>query len=674
MSSVVSSAPLSLIWQGVWDSDGINSSGYQRYDCVRHTVTSPTTRTDVYFAVTEIPAGGDEPNPTTGQTTWKLLLKGGTFNGSITATDGSIIFHNADGEQQIINAVADTIIQVVNGLPQFVQAPPASTASLFIGYTHPNTPPHGSVPTSCTFFLSGDRVFGLGSVRGEGHVDTESRQAPIFGNTGTIYPSSFSPRDDEAQMEIGKIFHGYRCVFAIGKDDKSKVYLLGLKAGRFGDGEDTAQNPDEFIEDYFQKIEYFDTNGINIEHIINPFISDGNSFIEGGVDNARRNGSAITYFIEEVVNVGGTDTGGRVFASAGPILDAALAHGINADGTVQEITGFSEPIIGGSMYHEAVFFWSKRKVFGLGRVTLGPFQNQLNINQSSAVWDLTNVTSSGVSGGSFSSDIVSFFNTDDISAVLTLADGTAYYYNYKAPRGTRLATLFEQIPAISGKLFVKVVCFANGQTIAALMDDGTVYVEGVVRQGTTNRTITGLQEIPLPHSLVARDIFYDRGEALHIITTDGNVITHKPFTNQSIFGGSSFTRVVNVGGSPFQGMTLYTDPGWAGRANDIIHYNGLDYFMISISTEDGYIYNSNTVGGVATQTGTTGRNHGVNQQFQVLYIHSASTTVLSSSFGEPSGFVGNSATGLASRRQGSYSIQVNGSMVQRPTLRSYQIG
>lgn len=666
MSSVTSSAPLSLIWRGTWQASGVNSNGYQRYDCVSHAVTSPTARTDIYFAVTEIASGGAEPNPTSGQTTWKLLLEGG----SVGAANGSLVFHNADGENEILMASSDRIVEIVNGVPAFVNRP-ADNSEIFVGYSHPETPLNGNVPTSSTFWLSGNRVYGMG-VFSEGYA-SQNLDYDNVTYRQTLGPAIFIPSGDDAQENMGKIFHGYRCVFAISRDNTRKVYALGLNAGRFGDGMDTTNLAGTFVYDHFQKIDYFEDNSVNVASIVTPYIGGYESFTTrdtDGSDNSQRIRSAIAYFIEEIVETGAIDTGGRVYFSAGSVTRSSLAGGLAQDGEVRQLTGFDQPIIGGLCRHDAAFFWSKRKVYAIGNIITAQGGNPANtatVTELTTAGSFTDATQVG-----FLSDIVHFYaNQDEISATITLADGTAFYYNYKAPRGTRTTSLFEQLPVISGKLYSKVGCLLNGEVIVALMDDNTIYLEGVYHDGNTARTSTGLNEIELPLGLQARDFVLDVFNALHIITTDGNLVTAKTTGNNSLIRADVYKMDVTfpAGNGDGHNITLYTDPGWTGHANSVVFYTGSDSPVISIATEEGYIYNSNTIGiGSSTSTDNSNnvvvngrRNIGINMQYQYLY---SSTGALLTANGNSAG------NGLFSANP---AIVVNGSMVQRPTLRSYQV-
>ena len=659
MSSVTSSAPLSLIWRGTWQASGVNSNGYQRYDCVSHAVTSPTARTDIYFAVTEIASGGAEPNPTSGQTTWKLLLEGGT----IAASDGSVVYHDADGNNVLVQAAADRILEVVDGIPQFVQRDPAPVAT-FEGYKLPTTPaPGGYVPVASSFWISGDRVFGSGAMW-EGFCSTatdyESSSLRL-----TVTPFLFAPRDDDAQVPIGKIFHGHRCVFAIGKDDKSKVYGLGLNDSRFGDGVDDTTT---VVYDAFQKIQFFEDNGINIENIVTSDDTTTNA-VRRSVDTddtAHRQTKAFVYFIQEVVDVGGVDTGGNVYISAGSGLTfTGLAGGITRDATVRQLTGFDQPIIGATCYINGALFWSKRKVYALGTTV---------ITAGGAAQTVSTVTELG----SFDSDIV-YFHGDklsDQSATLVLADGRAYYYSYKAPTNTRTTTLFEQMPVISGKLYAKVACINVGTTIAAVMDDNSLYIEGRYYDSSTARTVTGLTEVELPFDMEVRDIFFDAFLNLNIITTDGNLIGNLQSGNTSMIVTNTYKMNVVFDGN---NITLSTDPGWVGRAESVIEIEPISLGAKFLQTEDGYIYTSNTISNAVDENDTSigliaqnaRRPSNVNFQHQVDYTGTTATGVLASSYRVNAGTAG---TGIISpNTTTSFSIQVNGSMIQRPTLRSYQI-
>ena len=658
MSSVTSSAPLSLIWRGTWQASGVNSNGYQRYDCVSHTVTSPTTRTDLYFAVTEIASGGAEPNPTSGQTTWKLLLEGGT----IAASDGSIVYHDAEGNNVLIQAAADRILEVVNGIPQFLQRDPAPVAT-FEGYKLPTTTNSDLQATVNAFWISGDRVFGLGTMW-EGYISTSTEYA----NDGVRYtptPVLFAPRDDDAQVPIGKIFTGHRCIMAIGKDDKSKVYGLGLNAGRFGD---SINDNTTFVYDAFQKVQFFEDNNINIESIVMREDTVPTSFTTAdtaNTDSNARNHCALAYFLQEVVDVGGVDTGGNVYLSASSTHSfASLAGGIARDGTVRQLTGFDQPIIGITQVNTTTYFWSKRKVYGLGSITT---------TAGGAAVDTATVTELG----SFDSDIVDFYAFRDTGAVgaLVLADGRAYYYNYKAPINTRTSPLFEQMTVISGKLYRKVITVSNGNRVIAVMDDNSLYYEGAYIDGSTTRTVTGLTEVELPYDIEIRDIYFDEFGTLVAITTDGNVIANRLVTNRSMINVTSYRMDISFAGN---NITFHADPGWAGRAERLTFPYPGNAYVHNIQTEDGYIYTSNTIGLEVDQADqsytdilTQGeRPIGVNFQHQVFFSSTTVATITASSYG-----FGDATTGLRSINTTSptYSVIINGSMIQRPTLRSYQV-
>ena len=658
MSSVTSSAPLSLIWRGTWQASGVNSNGYQRYDCVSHTVTSPTTRTDLYFAVTEIASGGAEPNPTSGQTTWKVLLEGGT----IAASDGSIVYHDAEGNNVLVQAAADRILEVVDGIPQFVQRDPAPVAT-FEAYKHPNI--SGEYPvigTTNTFWIAGGRVYGLGMMQ-EGFVqDRNSEYRSTLRET--LRPALFAPRDDDAQVPIGKIFHGHRCIFAIGEDDKSKVYGLGLNAGRFGDGTDDLTT---FVYEAFQKIQFFEDNGINIEKVVTRYLGVGAQRVDESSTGSRTR-DCIAYFIQEVVDVGGVDTGGNVYISASSSLSVPnVAGGITRDGTVRQLTGFDQPIIGGMKFNSSAIFWSKRKVYGLGLITTTAGGSNSNLSTVTEI-------------GSFSSDIVSFYAASENVAAVTLADGTAYFYNFKT-NGGRANPLFEQAPVISGKLYRKFI--TNSSFAAGLMDDGSIYWIGL--HYTSSGTATGSAtpaELELPFDLVAADIVDDRAAIFHIITTDGQHIIHRSNTRLSTITNTAYRMILTFNGNQFP---LYVDPGWVGRAESIRYYDGGGGGnQISLQTEDGYIYNSNTIGSAVDQdddtideiVANTGRNVGINFQHQIYYASSVSHTITAGSIGlNAIGGQAHAATGLFGAFNGSttFSVTINGSMVQRPTLRSYQV-
>ena len=660
MSSVTSSAPLSLIWHGTWQASGVNSNGYQRYDCVSHTVTSPTTRTDLYFAVTEIASGGAEPNPSTGQTTWKLLLAGGT----IAASDGSVVYHDAEGNNVLVQAAADRILEVVDGMPQFVQRDPAPVAT-FEGYKLPTTNSSTFVSSANAFWISGDRVFGSGTMQ-EGFISAAS-QYTGRSEKEAFTPLLFAPRDDEAQLPIGKIFHGYRCVFAIGKDDKSKVYGLGLKAGRFGDGDSSVT---AYVYDAFQKIEFFEDNSINIETILSKDAGSNASYSTRDTDNdddAVRDQNAIVYFIQEVVDVGGVDTGGNVYISAGSTLaDAGLAGNMTRDGTVRQLTGFDEPIIGATWYNFGVYFWSKRKVYGLGQ--------NITVTAGAAVAVVPTVRELG----SFTSDIVDFYRDTigEVSAAITLADGTAYYYNYKPTERARTTTLFEQLPVIDGKLYRKVAVANQARTAVAVMDDNSVYIHGRYYQSASQLTVSTMMELELPFDLEARDVFCDIHAHIFIITTDGNVIANARSSNSSVIEVTAYRQDFSFNSGM---ITLSSDPGWVGRAERYIEYFASGLGAKSIQTEDGYVYTSNTIGGTVDQDDRSAgevivdalRPIGVNFQHQVLYSSNTTNTVTTSSYDDNEC---NAGTGIISRATTpTFSIRVNGSMVQRPTLRSYQV-
>ena len=662
MSSVTSSAPLSLIWRGTWQASGVNSNGYQRYDCVTHAVTSPTARTDIYFAVTEIASGGAEPNPTSGQTTWKLLLEGGT----IAASDGSIVYHDAEGNNVLVQAAADRILEVVEGIPQFVQRDPAPVAT-FEGYKLPSSTPHRMIPSGAAFWISGDRVFGLGTMQ-EGYISPSTDYVNVSQRI-TPTPYLFVPRDDDAQVPIGKIFHGWRCVMAIGKDDKSKVYGLGLNAGRFGDG--TNDNT-TFVYDNFQKIDFFEDNSINIDQIVLLYGASSLVYTVSDTANAdasSRNFVAIAYFIQEIVDVGGVDTGGNVYISAGSNSSYTNGRGgITADGTVRQLTGFDQPIIGGSWYSSTIWFWSKRKIYALGAVTTTAGAASVNVATVTEI-------------ASFDSDIAHFYPSplnENTSGSVTLADGRAYYYNHKPTINTRTTTLFEQIPVIDGKLFRKVLMAERGAIAVALMDDNTVYLAGRYRDQGTLRTVASLTQIELPYDMEIQDIHLNYDRLPFMITTDGNVIANVHTTSFAMMLHPNYRMDV-----PFadNNITLYADPGWAGRAVDLVSCFVTSTRHISIQTEDGYIYSSNTLSTsivdeddntIATLLTNTTRPLGVNFQAQVLYTTSTSLSPLAGSYRDNNA---NAFTGLMSysSTQTDFGVVVNGSMVQRPTLRSYQV-
>ena len=672
MSSVTSSAPLSLIWRGTWQASGVNSNGYQRYDCVSHTVTSPTTRTDIYFAVTEIASGGAEPNPTSGQTTWKVLLEGGT----IAASDGSIVYHDAEGNNVLVQAAADRILEVVNGIPEFVQRDPAPVAT-FEGYRLPSSPPNRMISTQNAYWISGDRVFGLGTMW-EGFMAGISRYQNIT-ERPTPTPVLFTPRDDDAQVPIGKIFHGYRCMFAIGKDDKSKVYGIGLNAGRFGDGTNDITT---FVYDVFQKIQYFEDNSINIEHVFSSPVDSANTIsvldttTTNVGENNIRNFYSIAYFIQEVVDVGGVDTGGNVYVSAySGGTNPNGSGGATRDGTVQAITGFDQPIIGGYSYSSATFFWSKRKVYGFGGIIItagGGSTTSSTVTELTAAGSFVDTTQVG-----FSSDIVHFSpNLNDTAFAITLADGTAYWYNYKSPSAQRTTTLFEQLPVISGKLYRKVVAARNALTTIAIMDDNSAYLIGRYYEGTTTRTAASLTEIEFPYDIEIEDAYHNRNGRLVLITTDGDVIVNSEGSEPSMIQHTNYTMNISFDGN---NMTLYTDPGWVGRATDLTFSFASASRAFSIQTEDGYIYTSNTLGNAVDQDDTSlsrilenvQRPIGVNFQHQVYYANSTTSTVTANSYDYN---LSNAGTGIASTNtRASFSVTINGSMIQRPTLRSYQV-
>ena len=663
MSSVTSSAPLSLIWHGTWQASGVNSNGYQRYDCVSHTVTSPTTRTDLYFAVTEIASGGAEPNPTSGQTTWKLLLEGGT----IAASDGSVVYHDAEGNNVLVQAAADRILEVVNGIPQFVQRDPAPVAT-FEAYKHPNiSGEYPVIPTPNTFWIAGGRVYGLGVMQ-EGYF--QDRDAEFRSTVReTLRPALFAPRDDDAQVRIGKIFHGYRCIFAIGEDDKSKVYGLGLNAGTFGDG---VNDLTTFVYEAFQKIQFFEDNSINIETIVTRYL--GHHFTwtlseTANSDSTQKQAYSIAYFIQEVVDVGGVDTGGNVYLSAPSSLTTAnLSGGITRDGTVRQLTGFDQPIIGGMMFNTSAIFWSKRKVYGVGSITTTAGANAVTVSTVTEI-------------GSFSSDIVSYFSPSFNVAGVTLADGTAYFYNFKT-NGGRTNPLFEQAPVISGKLYRK---FINNSSFAAgLMDDGSIYWIGLhyTESSTQQAGSTTPAELELPFDLVAAEITSDAGSIFHIITTDGQHLVHRFPTAPGTITHTAYRMTLTFNGNQFP---LYVDPGWVGRAESVLFYDSSgSSAQISLQTEDGYIYNSSTIGGSVDQddqsisniVSDVRRNVGINFQHQLYFASSTSNILTAGSIGlNAIGGTAHAATGLYGPAIGGsdFGIQINGSMIQRPTLRSYQV-
>ena len=641
MSTSDTRAKLFLRYIGNWDAD----TAYERYDSVLHagslwycreTIGAQTGLTDMIT-----------PN-TVDNTNWYLLVS----SASLSAPDGSIVYRDSNGVAVLLRSRADSILSIQDGVPAFIDIGDLPSRELpFTGYTLPNT--HRASGTPQNVFLANHRAFYMGfGAECYDVVNSEGLPATL---PYTTFPSMLYP-EHRAQDNIERIYTGYRCAFAISRDNPHRVYAIGLDAGRFGRGMDASYPPSRIVSGRFEQIPYFETNDILVSHVMTNAFETHNWSEEREALNldATINHTAITYFIERSDG----DNRGRVFVSGGESLTGGshrtMLGGNTADGNVHQLTGFAERIIYGELFSNMAWFHGEDHVYIIGETTNNitdapAYSTTLHQILDSADYstEITHVDMNPTNGG---------------SGVVTFADGRGVSINTSLSGDqSRASTYLTLLPDVTDpttmmpRLYSKVVT-NNMLGTMALFSDGSIYIIGrfADRAGAT-RTYASFTQVNLPDGVTITDIYATKVSTASflLVTSDGDLLGFMghEFLNTAYEAlsmgwdtNAEYRFNARVGANTHG---LFVNAGWAGTLRNFIVHSPLGNYL-TIETQEGYLYNCNNVQSSPNTDSinslasllATGRAIGVNVQMQTIFAGNTQTAV--------SGYSGNLV-----RRQGS---------------------